>query len=207
MKIITVCGSLRFEQEMKYYSEKLEMEGNCVLSVIYGTKEKEDYSKEEIEKLQNGHFKRIEISDAIFVANKNGYIGEAVKSEIEFAKKHKKEIIYLEKINEQDNIIYHNKLVRDQIISIIESSGKKVNFEILNDEKFLNELDKKLVEEVTEFIKEKSEEELADIFEVLNKIIEIRGMDTNNIEKIRLKKKSERGGFDKKIFLKYVNEK
>jgi len=33
MRVITICGSLRFEQEMKYYTEKMELEGNCVLSM------------------------------------------------------------------------------------------------------------------------------------------------------------------------------
>jgi ACT domain-containing protein len=98
MKIITVCGSLKFEQEMKYYAEKLELEGNCVLSVIYPTKNNEDYTKDEIRILGIGHIKRIDISDAIFVVNKNGYIGEAVRNEIEYAKKRNKEIIYLESI-------------------------------------------------------------------------------------------------------------
>ena len=98
MKIITVCGSLKFEQEMKYYAEKLELEGNCVLSVIYPTREKEKYTKEEIDFLGMGHLKRIEMSDAIFVVNKNGYIGESVKREIAHAKNHNKEILYLENL-------------------------------------------------------------------------------------------------------------
>jgi hypothetical protein len=98
MKIITICGSLRFIEEMKYYAEKLELEGNCVLTVIYPTKEsKDDYTKEEIHSLGIAHLKKIEISDAIFVVNKNGYIGEAVKREIDYAKRQNKEIIFLEK--------------------------------------------------------------------------------------------------------------
>jgi hypothetical protein len=101
MKIITMCGSLRFEKEMIYYAEKLEFERNCVLSIIYLTKEKEKYTKEEIKHLGNAHFKKIELADAIFVVNKNGYIGDAVKNEIEFAKKHNKEIMYLENINKE----------------------------------------------------------------------------------------------------------
>ena len=104
MKIITICGSLKFEQEMKYYAEKLELEGNCVLSIIYPTKKNEDYTKDEINSLGIGHLKRIEMSDAIFVVNKNGYIGEAVKREICHAKNHNKEIIYLEKINEENEM-------------------------------------------------------------------------------------------------------
>jgi hypothetical protein len=94
MKIITICGSLKFIEEMKYYAEKLELEGNCVLSVLYPTKDKENYTPEEIQFLQMGHYKKIDISDAIFVVNINGYIGEAVKAEIEYAKIKNKEIIY-----------------------------------------------------------------------------------------------------------------
>jgi len=96
MKIITICGSLKFENEMKNVSEKLALEGNCVLSVIYPTKEKEKYTKEEIEILGKEHLKKIDISNAIIVINKNGYIGESVRNEIEYAKKQNKEIIYLE---------------------------------------------------------------------------------------------------------------
>ena len=97
MRIITVCGSLRFEQEMKYHAEKLALEGNCVLTIIYSTKRKEEYTKDEINNLGKGHIKRIDMSDAIFVVNKDGYIGEAVRKEIDYAKGHGKEIIYLEK--------------------------------------------------------------------------------------------------------------
>jgi len=74
MKIITICRSLRFENEMKFYAEKLELEGNCVLNVICGTRDKDEYSIEEINSFRIGHFKRIDISDSIFVVNKNGYI-------------------------------------------------------------------------------------------------------------------------------------
>lgn len=109
MKVITICGSLRFEQEIKYYAEKLELEGNCVLSIVYPTKEKQEYTQEEINSLRIGHFRRIELADAIFVVNKNGYIGDAVKKEIEFARRNNKEIKYLENINEEIiEIIYDN---------------------------------------------------------------------------------------------------
>ena len=41
-------------------------------------------------------FTKRNISNAIFVINKNGYIGESVRNEIEYAKNQNKEIIYLE---------------------------------------------------------------------------------------------------------------
>jgi hypothetical protein len=79
MKVITVCGSLKFEEIIKNYTEKLALEGNCVLGVIHPTKSKDNYTDGEIHNFKMCHLKKIELSDAIFVVNKNGYIGEAVK--------------------------------------------------------------------------------------------------------------------------------
>ena len=42
------------------------------------------------------HLSKIDLSDAIFVVNVGGYIGQAVAAEIEYAKQKGKEIIYLE---------------------------------------------------------------------------------------------------------------
>jgi predicted house-cleaning noncanonical NTP pyrophosphatase (MazG superfamily) len=206
MKIITVCGSMKFIEEMKFYTEKLELEGNCVLSVIYGTKNNESYTPEEVNFFQIGHLKRIDLSDAIFVVNKNGYIGEAVKNEIEYAKRKNKEVIYLENNNMENKIISYRKLVRDNIINIIEKNGKKAIYEILSDEDFSKELNKKLTEEVDEFIEKNEVEEIADIFEVLYTIIESKRINIKDIEKIMVKKREERGGFKKKLYLKEVIE-
>ena len=96
MKIITICGSLKFTEEIKYYTEKLALEGNCVLGIIYPTEGRRYHTPEEIQFLEKGHLKKIDLSDAIYVINKNGYIGDAVKREIEYAKNANKEILYLE---------------------------------------------------------------------------------------------------------------
>lgn len=98
-KVITMCGSLRFEKELMEQSEKLELEGNCVLSVIYPTHEDKDYyTDEQASLLDKLHKQKIDMSDSIFVVNVNGYIGNSTKSEIEYAKAKNKEILYLEKI-------------------------------------------------------------------------------------------------------------
>jgi hypothetical protein len=96
MKIITMCGSLKFEEDIKNITEKLALEGNCVLSLIYPIKDKDLYTDEEINILKIGHYRKIDLSDAIFVVNKNRYIGESVKNEIKYAKEKNKEIMYLE---------------------------------------------------------------------------------------------------------------
>ena len=95
MKVITVCGSLRFKKEMMEISEKMELQGNCMLTPIYPTKDDKDaYTDEEVIMLDKMHKEKIKLSDAILVVNVNNYIGSSTKSEIEFAKEIGKEIIY-----------------------------------------------------------------------------------------------------------------
>ena len=100
----------------------------------------------------------------------------------------------------------YNKLVRDRIVEIIESKGQHPEFEHLDEEKYLQELHKKLFEEANEFVEADDIEELADLFEVIYAIAGVKKIDLKQIEKIRLKKRKERGGFDEKVFLKSVEE-
>lgn len=95
MKIITICGSLKFKKEMIEIATNLELQGNCILVPICPENHsKTDYTKEELEMLGKMHKEKIKISDAILVVNINNYIGNSTKSEIEFAKTLNKEIIY-----------------------------------------------------------------------------------------------------------------
>ena len=61
----------------------------------------------------------------------------------------------------------YNKLVRDKIPKIIEDSGKSATIRILSDSEYVNALETKLDEEVGEYHRDKSVEELADILEVI----------------------------------------
>lgn len=94
MKIITLCGSLKFRREMMMIAQKMALEGNCVLTPTYPVMENVEITNDQLEKLKEAHFKRIELSDSILVVNINNYIGESTKLEIEHAKKLGKEIIY-----------------------------------------------------------------------------------------------------------------
>lgn len=96
MKFITVCGSMKFYQEMMEITEKMELQENCMLVPIYNPLKtsKNDYTEEEGVMLDKMHRERIKLSDAILVVNVNGYIGTSTKREIELAKSLNKEIIY-----------------------------------------------------------------------------------------------------------------
>lgn len=64
---------------------------NCnVLQCVYML-DNHKPAKEELKKLELAHYKKIDLSDGIYVLNINGYIGESVSKEIEYAKTHGKE--------------------------------------------------------------------------------------------------------------------
>ena len=87
MKIITLCGSLEFQKEMMTVAEKMALEGYCILTPVYPVLENMKATEEQLIKLKEAHFKRIELSDAILVVNINNYIGDSTKLEIDYAKK------------------------------------------------------------------------------------------------------------------------
>ena len=94
-----------------------------------------------------------------------------------------------------------NKAIRDKIPEIIQKDGHTCNVQSLSDEKFIIEIEKKLSEEVTEYQNDKNPEELADILEVVYRIAQLQGISKEELEKIRIKKLQERGGFEKNLFL------
>lgn len=67
----------------------------------------------------------------------------------------------------------YNKLVRDKIPENINSmEGRKATWRIMDDDEYVKELNRKLLEEAHEFIEENAIEELADVMEVIQSIIE-----------------------------------
>ena len=101
----------------------------------------------------------------------------------------------------------YNKLIRDKNVEIMEDLGHKVEYEILNDERYNEELDKKLKEEVNEYLADYSVEEMADVMEVIYAMLDYRGMKMEDVEKVRIEKRNRKGAFKNKVFLKTVEEK
>ena len=85
-------------------------------------------------------------------------------------------------------------------------SGRKCEVIRLSDEEFLIELEKKLEEELSEYKVNKKIEELCDLIEVAYRLAELQGVSNNTINQLRIQKNSERGKFEKNIFLIEVNE-
>lgn len=98
-----------------------------------------------------------------------------------------------------------NKLVRDKIPEIIEENDEYSLTRILNDKEYEKALYDKLLEEANEVInankKEETEEELADLLEVVRAIANFKNVDVRDVEKLRISKKKKHGGFYKRIYL------
>jgi predicted house-cleaning noncanonical NTP pyrophosphatase (MazG superfamily) len=99
----------------------------------------------------------------------------------------------------------YDKLIRDKIPEVIAKNNQQAEIRTLNDDEFAWELEKKLQEEVGEYLQDKSPEELADILEVVFALGELQGYGQSQLERLRTQKAQERGGFKKKLFLVRVD--
>lgn len=96
MKVVTICGSMKFAKEMQRMAGVLAVDkGWCVLQCVYDL-DFANLTSEDLNLLKNEQLKRIDLSDAIYVVNIDGYIGNSTKTEIDYAGKLGKEIIYHE---------------------------------------------------------------------------------------------------------------
>ena len=110
---VTICGSMKFAKEMQRIAGILAIDkGWCVLQCVYDL-DFANLTSEDLNSLKNEHLKRIELSDAIYVVNIDGYIGNSTKLEIEYATQLGKEVIYHE-FNLVDQLNKYNPFNKDE---------------------------------------------------------------------------------------------
>ncbi len=104
----------------------------------------------------------------------------------------------------------YNKLIRNKIPQIIKANGKIPTTRILPEDEYIQELCKKIQEELTEYIEAKTTpdklEELSDLLELINALAQHEGTTLEEINNIRKKKAEERGGFSNRVFLIEVTD-
>jgi predicted house-cleaning noncanonical NTP pyrophosphatase (MazG superfamily) len=105
--------------------------------------------------------------------------------------------------------VAYNKLVRDQIPGIIAADGGQPVTRVLDGAGYEAALRTKLLEEAREAQAApdgKLLPELADVLEVLQALARVHDMSWEDVVSEAGRKRTERGGFDERIFLEYVEQ-
>jgi hypothetical protein len=96
-KVITLCGSTKFKDQYIEAQRGITLAGHIVISVgLFGHADAELLTAEVKEMLDELHFRKIDLSDEIFVINVGGYIGKSTNREIAYAVATGKKVVFLE---------------------------------------------------------------------------------------------------------------
>ena len=109
-----------------------------------------------------------------------------------------------------DSMKVYNKLVRDNIIDIILESHKSLSYRTLDLDEYKYYLKKKLLEESNEFDSSMNKDdmivEMADVFEVIEAILEVYDINIDEVLDVKKMKEEKRGKFKERLFLEYVDD-
>lgn len=98
-KIITLCGSTKFEDDFLEVQKQLTLDGNIVVTPgVFSHSDGEVLTEDVMTMLEEMHKQKIDMADEVFVVNVEGYIGNSTRSEIEYAKSKGIPIRYLNEI-------------------------------------------------------------------------------------------------------------
>lgn len=97
MRIVCLCGSIRYKHEFLAAQEAEALEGRVVMSpVVFSNADRKALSSEEIERLHALHRRKIELSDELLVIAPDGRIGESTEQEIAYGESLGKPVRYWE---------------------------------------------------------------------------------------------------------------
>jgi predicted house-cleaning noncanonical NTP pyrophosphatase (MazG superfamily) len=105
--------------------------------------------------------------------------------------------------------VAYNKLIRDRIPQIIEAGGHRPVTHVLDEDSYHAALLTKLVEEAQEAGTAAADDlprELADVIEVLQALAVSAKITWDELLSLAADKRSQRGGFEQRLFLEYVEE-
>jgi hypothetical protein len=100
-KVITLCGSTKFEAEFAEVNQRLTMEGCVVISLgMFSLPDLPDYdwtvdTSDLKGRLGGVHFPKIRMDDEVYFVDPGGYVGESTRREIASAESLGKPVRYL----------------------------------------------------------------------------------------------------------------
>lgn len=96
----------------------------------------------------------------------------------------------------------YNKLIRDNVPQIKSRRGRRIIFHTADsDEEYWRKLLDLLQEQIDSFAHELDHETLAEVFEIMDAIMEFKRIDRVEVRAIKENKKIEKGGFTKRFVL------
>ena len=100
-KVITLCGSTKFEAEFAEVNQRLTMDGCVVISLgMFSLPDLPDYdwtadSSDLKGRLGAVHFQKVRMADEVYIVDQGGYVGESTRREIAYAESLGKPVRYL----------------------------------------------------------------------------------------------------------------
>ena len=98
--IVCLCGSTRFMDAFHKANREESLKGRIVLTVEIvaydGSTDPQRANPEQKRKLDELHFRKIDLCDEVLVINVGGYIGDSTRSEIAYARSLGKKVRWLE---------------------------------------------------------------------------------------------------------------
>jgi len=100
-KVITLCGSTKFEAEFAEVDQRLTMEGCVVISLgMFSLPDLPGYdwaadSSDLKGRLGGVHLQKIRMADEVYIVDPGGYVGESTRREIAYAESLGKPVRYL----------------------------------------------------------------------------------------------------------------
>ena len=100
-RVITLCGSTKFEAEFAEVNQRLTMAGHVVISLgMFSLPDLPDYDwtadcSALKARLGAVHFQKIRMADEVYIVDPGGYLGESTRREIAYAQSLGKPVRYL----------------------------------------------------------------------------------------------------------------
>jgi hypothetical protein len=96
-KVVTLCGSTKFEAEFVEVNRRLTMDGCVVISLgVFSLPDGADHDRSDLKgRLGAMHFQKIRMADEVYIVDPGGYVGESTRREIAYAESLGKPVRYL----------------------------------------------------------------------------------------------------------------
>ena len=100
-KVVTLCGSTKFEADFAKVNQRLTIEGCVVISLgMFSLPDLPDYdwAADSLNlkwRLGRVHFQKIRMADEVYIVDPGGYVGDSTRREIAYAESLGKPVRYL----------------------------------------------------------------------------------------------------------------